>query len=720
MRMRRVACLTLGAAVLLLASWGVLARGQERKDMYIGKNGLQYVAKTDNQEYYFYEDGEWNPVFLTGVNMGATVPGNFPGELAIPYETYMRWFGQIADMHAKVVRVYTIMPPVFYEALHDFNQEREAPLFLMQGIYLDETQIAELGDAFAQEALIQRYFKRQVRDAIDVMHGNKEIAPEPGLAHGSFRHDVSAYVAGWILGVEWDPLFVQKTDENNPERREFTGDYLYTQGASPFEVFLAEVGEEALAYEAEAYAMTRPLSFVNWPTTDLLEHPNEPDYREDLVTVNTEHIRATAKAESGLFAAYHIYPYYPDFLNFDEKYAVPDASGNIDTYRAYLRELIQRHTVPVLVAEYGVPSSRAKAHDARYSGYNQGAHSEQEQGEIVEDLTWKIREEGYSGALVFTWQDEWFKRSWNTMEYDDPDRRPYWFNVQTNEQQFGLLAMEPGETRSLSYPDGDLEEWGEEHVRYRDSELTLSAQSDEAFLYLMVDAEYFTYGKDRLYLPIDTVLDQGSTAVDGLPLQFSDPADFLVEIVDDAESRIRVHAYYDVFYFQYAETLALLPQEPAHAHPETNLFRPMELALSKELYLPETQKTIPFAKYETGLLRHGNGNPAAADYTSLADFSIQGSVIELAIPWQLLNIMDPSNKLQMANLYEPGSIHSQPFEEICMGAAILRQGESREKEVLLVPYTWDNWELPTYHERLKQSYYVMQRVFAELERRDIQ
>ena len=82
--------------------------------------------------------------------------------------------------------------------------------------------------------------------------------------------------------------------------------------------------------------------------------------------------------------------------------------------------------------------------------------SEKAQGEMDAFMLKDIYEEGYAGALVFAFQDEWFKRTWNTMDLDLPDRRSYWNNQQTNEQHFGLLAFDSGEKESTCYVDGDI------------------------------------------------------------------------------------------------------------------------------------------------------------------------------------------------------------------------------------------------------------------------
>ena len=117
----------------------------------------------------------------------------------------------------------------------------------------------------------------------------------------------------------------------------------------------------------------RPVSFTNWPTTDMLSHPNEPFPNEDMVSVNTEHIKKKDTFKTGLFASYHIYPYYPDFMNYQKEYInFKDKNGNIDTYKAYLKDLKKEHSMPVLVAEFGVPAARGKAHDNIYMGFNQG------------------------------------------------------------------------------------------------------------------------------------------------------------------------------------------------------------------------------------------------------------------------------------------------------------------------------------------------------------
>jgi hypothetical protein len=181
-----------------------------------------------------------------------------------------------------------------------------------------------------------------------------------------------------------------------------------------------------LKYEKEKYNWLRPMSFTNWVTTDLLEHPGEPSENEDLVSVNPNVIYTKNEMDlTKQFASYHIYPYYPDFFNYEEKYQTfVDHRGKFNSYAGYLADLHSAHRLPILVAEFGVPSSRGLTHENPF-GWNQGYLTEKQQGEIVSHLFEDIMAEKLLGGLIFTWQDEWFKRTWNTMDLDDPNRRPY-------------------------------------------------------------------------------------------------------------------------------------------------------------------------------------------------------------------------------------------------------------------------------------------------------
>lgn len=53
----------------------------------------------------------------------------------------------------------------------------------------------------------------------------------------------------------------------------------------------------------------------------------------------------------GQFASYHIYPYYPDFYRL-----LPEHEEN--TYLQYLRDINDHHHMPVVISEFGCPSSR--------------------------------------------------------------------------------------------------------------------------------------------------------------------------------------------------------------------------------------------------------------------------------------------------------------------------------------------------------------------------
>lgn len=709
--------ISLFAVVLIIATLaGYLYNTNESKRaMVYEEEGLQYVSKVEEKDFLVYQDGEWVKKFLKGVNLGAAKPGTFPGELAITKEEYQRWFKSIKEMNAEVIRVYTTMKPAFYEALYEFNKNLEEPLYLMQGVWVNEEDIASMNDAYAVDETIKKNFIKDAKDLVDIIHGKANLPERPGFASGKYTKDVSPYVIGWILGIEWDPNFVQVTNENNPDRINFEGKYLYTQGASPFEVFLSEVGDEVLTYEADTYKMYRALSFTNWLTTDPIDHTNEPYLSEDMSVVNVEHIKAKDNFQSGVFASYHIYPYYPDFLSYQNSYVEAlDEEGKINTYKAYLKDLMQQHTMPVLVAEFGVPASRGKAHDSLYSGYNQGNHDEKEQGLIIKDLIGDIVDEEYCGALVFSWQDEWFKRTWNTVDFDLSDNRPFWSNPQTNEQEFGLMAFDPGEKNSIVYVDGDIEEWQEIKPTVENGKTSLFLSSDEKYLYLLVKTNDFDLETDTLVIPIDSNSNQGNLVDKVSGISFEKPADFIIKINGKDNSRILVDAYYDSYYFLYGEKLKMIKEHPEYKIKNSGIFNPMMLCLSREIYLPEDQRTIPFSAYETGKLMEGDAHPEHEDFNSLTDFAVKDGHIEIRIPWQLLNVMDPSSKSIMQDLYKNNAIEAETIDAMNFGVVELKKGKTIADPIKMNPYTWSTWILPTYHERLKPSYYILQEAFKSI------
>ncbi len=677
---------------------------------FVDADSIEYMSKVDEESFYIYVDGIWEKTFVKGVNIGAAKPGFFPGEFGITKNDYMRWFKYISDMNANTIRVYTILKPEFYTALYEFNESSDSPLYLIQGVWINEEDIAEYKDAY--NPIIKDAFMRDVETVINVLHGDEIIKRVPGHAYGIYDKDLSPYVLGYILGIEWDPGFVISTNENNQANTDYDGEYLYSQDASPFENFLCEIGDYCIGYETENYAAQRPVSFANWVTTDVLSHPNEPLSNEDMVSVDMEHIKRKETFKTGVFASYHIYPYYPDAMNYQKEYTgFIDEDGEINTYRAYLKDLKKEHTMPVVVAEFGIPSSRGKAHESIHMGFNQGNVSEEDQGIMDAAMLDSMYEEGYAGGLVFAFQDEWFKRTWNTMDFDIPDRRPFWNNQQTNEQYFGVLAFDSGETKSVCYVDGEINDWKDDMPLVEQNENALYMKSDEEYVYFMVKASGFDFMNDNLIIPLDVISNQGNTAHDGA--SYGRDADFLISIKGREDSKILVDPYYDSFQYLYGQKLNMVPKNENYDVKDSGAFIPIDLCLNRELYLPVDEKTLPFESYETGKLAFGNGNPESGEYYSLSDFYVKDNIIEIRIPWMLINVMDPSSKMIMDDLHIDG-IKPLKIDGIYAGVGI-SNNQAMAQEISMNKYSWEPWEIPTYHERLKPSYYILRDAFNKYE-----
>ncbi len=690
------------------------------------------TSKVGKDKLQIYKDGKWEDFLIKGVNIGISKPRYFPGEAAITKEEYTRWFQYIGEMNANAVRVYTLHPPAFYQALYDYNKKAKNPIYLFHGVWIDQTNLVKYQDTYNKAVTDQ--FKQSIADTIDVIHGNIDIPKKPGHASGSYTADISPYVIGWIIGVEWDPHVVKNTNDKNKRIPQINDKYFSTKQASPFEIWLAQMMNYTTAYEMNKYQWQRPVSFINWVTTDLIKHPSEPYPDEDLVSVNPNHISITKDNKGGYFASYHIYPYYPDFLNYEPKYVqYIDKEGSKNSYAGYIHDLHSIHNMPILIAEFGVPSSRGMTHE-NIDGMNQGFISEKAQGEIDTKLFKNIVDEGLAGGLIFNWQDEWFKRTWNTMDYDDPNRRPFWYNAQTNEQHFGLLSFDPGMTQKISI-DGQKKDWEKLQISPAYNKTNnavidnLYATSDDGYLYLRIDYKktYLAIDKINTKILVDTIDDQGNKTipdVNALTLNFG--IDFLIDINNHSKSRVLVDSYYDTFYYKYThEKLYLKPLD----YPNTKnngIFDPIQLTLTKGFTIPTLNKNVPFKSYETGKLLEGITDPKSSQYNSLADYYIdkQANVIELRIPWALLNIKDPSQRQIMGDIWKNGLTSHEITKGIRLGviaydnehkkilATLPRTHNNMLQEKDFYLYTWQKWDKPEYHERLKKSYDIIKKAFS--------
>lgn len=675
---------------------------------------IHYPSRINGQNFEVFHEGEWQSMKVKGVNMGMAKPGTFPGEAAITYGEYERWFKQIGEMNVNTLRVYTLHPPSFYTSLKHYNETAETPIYLLQGVWIDEELLSEEMDAFDTE--ITKRFQQELHKLADAIHGNAKVEPQSGHASGRYSADVSPYVIGWVIGIEWDPQMVHNMDQQYPDLGEFSGSHIYTENANPMEHWLASQLESLASYELEEYESMRPLSFTNWVTTDNLEHPADVGDTEDIATVDPNHIKVKGNLlETGLFASYHVYPYYPDFLNLEEKYTeYIDHRGERNNYAGYLNDLKDSHELPILIAEFGVPASRGKTHDNPF-GWNQGFISEKQHGEIAQHLYEDIMEMDMLGGIVFSWQDEWFKRTWNTMDYDNPDRRPFWSNTQTNEQQFGLLAFDQHKVKI----DGE-DDWAPDTDLYKKDSgaiKSFAVDHDERYLYIKTtfneDSNKWL-GNDTLNLYFNIRPDAGITFAPATGETAK--ADFRLSIKDKESARIMVAGDYDTFYYDYTKLQKLFPPSKKDISEE---FHPIRLALTKELTRPDTGEVIPFNYYETGVLQYGIANPEMTQYDSLNDwfYSEETGILEIRIPWMLLNARDPSHKEFVGDLQQKGLGASMTIDGIGISAVLTDNNDTLIDSTASGKqpfYTWDNWIFPESEERLKQSYYILQNFFGEI------
>jgi len=725
--------------------------------------------------------GASRPIFFRGVNLGAGAPGHFPGEFAFTKDDYRRYIRFARELHANAIRLYAVHPPAFYQALREENEANpDRPVWLFQEVW---TELPESGD-FWDDAFTKS-FDEAIRSAVDAVHGNTLVPPRPGHASGAYDADASPWLAGWLLGREWEPDAVRDTERRNPEKTRFGGAYFAVDRGTPMEVWLARACETSAAYEARRYGAAHAVSFVNWPTLDVMRHPTETErggheaqHDEDAHSVDPRRIRPVVDPSAGpgfrgYFANYHVYPYYPDFMNLDPGYdATRDRHGRC-AYAGYLRDL-KAHTrgLPLLIGEYGVPTSRGVAH-LQPQGIHHGGASEREQGERDVRMLEDIVDAGCSGSLLFALFDEWFKVNWLVARMEAPrDRDPLWHNLLDPEECYGLIAFDPPPAVRI---DGATEDWSGVAPYARDPAgawlRALYVTSDPNRLYLRFDYDPRAV-PESMGASID-VLDpaRGDTRLPApLRATWSRGAEFVL-VVEPSRARGRAEIFIDQG-LNGSGWSRLLRQGAFVANRAP--FRP--IANDDGRYVPlliETNRervardgtVYPARHLDWGRLSYGAERPAPGAtrrdpivaYDPHAEWCADPArgVIEVAIPWGLLNVSDPSSRAVVDDDPKTRVTETSPTTGIgflawatsARGLAAdslgpvergARPVRPRERQLLGPPGTtqvprgeevhvttppaasllWNGWDQPITRERPKESASIVRRAFEGMEARE--
>ncbi|HYA86614.1 MAG TPA: tetratricopeptide repeat protein, partial [Nitrospirota bacterium] len=704
------------------------------------------------KDYLEIHDGTWKQFFIKGVNIGLGLPGYFPGEFGIKQGTYRKWFHDIANLGANAVRVYTILPPDFYEALHQFNQSGTR-LYLFQGIW---TELPEDND-FDNDQFEEGLFA-VMKDAVDAIYGNTVLPEQPGRPHGNFTYDVSPYVAGFIIGREWESCAVKGyNDRRERMMADYLGSFLRIENGTPFEVWITKICDYLQRYEDEKYHCSHPVTTVNWPTLDPIDHPSESSHEEEYrlqgklpqgyrgpcIDTNIEDeetldlAKITPIKGNGFFALYHAYPYYPDFMN-------NDYLDQENPYLAYLSALKKHHgRQPVVIAEFGVPSSRESSHWHRI-GWHHGGHGDREQGEINAILMKSVHQAGMAGGVLFSWFDEWFKRNWLFRDAELPaDRKPLWFNAQDPEENYGLLAAYPGYPEKKVHLTCRGEDWQETPALYEKNDdsmafrfydgsdearrlVRLSAQHDEGYFYLLLEtAGKIDFTTANILVGLDTAVAGVGERLFPFELNLKSPVGltFLLQLCGKENSRILVSAAYDKYLND--QTGLIRPQES-----DQGAWVMMQNLTNNRRISKDGKQFFPAHVFTMSRLRYGSLDVKSRDYHSLADFFLLDNKIELRIPWGLINVTDPSSKMVLWKDKDVATRKTAGIRALAIsyrpekGKFVPHQTGRTSNYTDSLPailaqehiktYSWDEWNTPIYHTYLKESYYRYQKVLQTI------
>ncbi|HEX2250592.1 MAG TPA: hypothetical protein VHH32_09590, partial [Gemmatimonadales bacterium] len=368
--------------------------------------------------------------------------------------------------------------------------------------------------------------------------------------------------------------------------------------------------------------------------------------------------------------------------------------------------------------------SRGIAH-LHPQGWNHGGHDEHSMAAVNARLTREIRQAGAAGGLVFAWLDEWFKKNWAVVDYQIPqDNTKLWHNVMDPEQNYGILGQYAGDRVSTPRLGGDPSRWRDLRLVQSEEQSvlrSLRAGADESYLYLAVQlsgraAIWDTLG---LQIAIDTYqLTVGQHRLPRSSVRSEVGFEFLIDLVSPAAAWVRVTPDYNRHDARLdaatGDDFGRFARRPVETrNREDGRFDSLYIITNRARF-GRDGTFYPAQGYDRGRLRYGTESGS-----TLSDwyFDQKAGLLQLRIPWDLLNVTDPSTRTLLHDTTATGRLGTVRAEDFHIGV-LLYDKSSRNRVLGSIPrlergvwhssrfqaWRWQEWSEPRSHARLKPVY----------------
>jgi hypothetical protein len=280
-----------------------------------------------------------------------------------------------------------------------------------------------------------------------------------------------------------------------------------------------------------------------------------------------------------------------------------------------------------------------------------------------------VHDVGLTGALVFSWVDEWFKFTWNTLPRHavaHSERRALWHDPLTNEQWFGLHAADPAPVGARMLAEA------------RTGVQQVAVNHDASFLDLTVRLEKAPTAPIRLGFDVLP----GGRSVPGGGGRGEDVAIVVDPRGHTATASIRGDL----------DPVLLDGQKPTDVRKPGNdgwILQRMSTNRSYTLH----GRFLPAEFLSVGKLREGVWDVSSPAQDSRATWHMKDDVLRMRVPWSMLAIGDPSSHTGI----QPVKGKAKAVNVRNIGLLVNAGAGGTARGVV----AWDGWQKADYTERVK-------------------